>query len=70
VERGDGDGQAPNQGEDAHLLLCGQCSVTTKGKECGKGHGAAEMEYKCRYCCDVRGLVHFPNPDTLFTAPL
>ena len=55
VERGDDHerGQVPAFGPEAHRLVCGSCSVTSRGKECKKGHGAEEMEYKCRYCCDV-----------------
>ena len=64
LERGDGDNQVPQQGPDAHQLVCGKCSITAKGKECKKGHGDEEMEYKCRYCCDVAvwfcfGTTHF-----------
>jgi E3 ubiquitin-protein ligase MYCBP2 len=54
----------PAFGPEAHRLVCGSCSVTSRGKECKKGHGAEEMEYKCRYCCDVAvwfcfGTTHF-----------
>ena len=66
VERGDDRerGQVPAAGPEAHRLVCGSCSVTSRGKECKKGHGAEEMEYKCRYCCDVAvwfcfGTTHF-----------
>jgi hypothetical protein len=66
VERGDDHerGQVPAFGPEAHRLVCGSCSVTSRGKECKKGHGAEEMEYKCRYCCDVAvwfcfGTTHF-----------
>ena len=38
--------------------------MTVSGKACKKGHGDDEMEYKCRYCCDVAvwfcfGTTHF-----------
>jgi len=64
VERGDAPGQAPAAGPEAHRLVCGSCSVTSRGKACTKGHGAEEMEYKCRYCCGVAvwfcfGTTHF-----------
>ena len=60
VERGEGEGQAGGE----HKFMCGNCSVTVSGKACKKGHGDDEMEYKCRYCCDVAvwfcfGTTHF-----------
>ena len=60
VERGEGEGQAGAE----HKFMCGNCSVTVSGKACKKGHGDDEMEYKCRYCCDVAvwfcfGTTHF-----------
>ena len=61
VERGEGDGRASLA---EHKFMCGSCSVTVSGKACKKGHGDDEMEYKCRYCCDVAvwfcfGTTHF-----------
>jgi len=71
-----------DRGERAadHELVCGACSVTDSGAGCGK-HGLQELQYKCRYCCDVAvwfcfGTTHFcdrchtTRPDSRPCAPL
>jgi len=52
---------------DAEQLECGSCVVKRSGKkgECNL-HGAAYMEYKCKFCCSVAswfcwGTTHFCN---------
>ena len=43
--------------------MCGACSATAAGATCRK-HGREELQYKCRFCCDVAvwfcfGTTHF-----------
>lgn len=57
-----GVGNPPGR-EAGHALVCGACTAAASGAACAV-HGREELQYKCRYCCDVAvwwcfGTTHF-----------
>lgn len=73
-----GDGGAGAAGDERR---CGPCAAAHFGAKCGRGHGDANVEWKCRFCCNVAtwfcfGTTHMCEtchslgPNAAFRGPL